>query len=136
MRKKRVVVPAMDETTNSVVLSELTTLADLEPGFFKGIHEPAAAKRRLVDPSEIELAVVPGVAFDRKGGRIGMGGGHFDRMIPKMKNATRVALAYSIQVHKTPLPLEAHDMRMHLILTESEVIETGLPVAHRGAGGA
>lgn len=135
VKKKRVVVPVM-EKGKGMLLSELTSLKDLTPGLYKEIHEPSPANHKIVDPAEIELTLVPGVVFDRKGGRIGMGGGHFDRYFPKAKNTLRVALAFNSQIHKQTLPLDAFDMRMHLIVTETGVIETGVPLPKTGQSGA
>lgn len=128
MRKKTVLVPVTDPDTKAVVLSPLKSLADLAPGHFKGIHEPSIEKREGVDPATVEVAFLPGSVFDRKGGRIGMGGGHFDRLLPKLTNATRIALAFSSQLYKNMLPLEAHDVRMHLIVTENKTLVTGVPL--------
>jgi 5-formyltetrahydrofolate cyclo-ligase len=121
-QKKRVVVPVIDPDRKHISLSELRAVGDLAAGKFHGIPEPAAAMRTAVQPSEIELALIPGTAFDRQGGRLGFGGGYFDRLLAEMSNARRLALAYSVQLHPWPLPLETHDVPMHLIVTEKEII--------------
>jgi 5-formyltetrahydrofolate cyclo-ligase len=132
---KRVVVPCVDPKGIETALSELRSRGDLAPGPLRGILEPAEAFRIPVDPSEIELALVPGVAFDRKGGRLGLGGGYYDRLMPKMKNAFRLGLAFSVQLHVGTLPLESHDVPIDVILTEKELIEISSVDARRSPRG-
>ncbi len=122
-QRKRVVVPVVDAKRKELDLSELTALGDLAPGAFHGILEPASFLRKSVIPMEIEWVLIPGVAFDRQGGRLGMGGGYFDKLLENMPEAHRIGLAYSSQISSKPLPLEAHDVRMHEIITEKEVIK-------------
>jgi len=122
-RRKRVVVPWINPETQEMAFSELSDLADLAPGFYQTILEPSREVRTAVDPTEIEVALVPGVAFDRLGGRLGMGGGYFDRLLPRMTHAVRLGLAFGAQISETPLPVENHDARMRAIVTESEIIE-------------
>jgi 5-formyltetrahydrofolate cyclo-ligase len=123
-RKKRIVVPIVDAERKEVSLSELRAVGDLAAGTIPGIYEPAIALRKAVVPFEVELVLVPGAAFDRKGGRIGMGGGYFDKLLANMPQAKRIGLAFSCQVRKQPFPLEKHDVPMHLVITEKEVIHS------------
>jgi 5-formyltetrahydrofolate cyclo-ligase len=122
-QKKRVIVPVVDPDEKEIHLSELQAFTDLSPSEFHGIYEPAALMRKRVYPPEIELVLIPGAAFDRHGGRIGLGGGYFDKLLEKMPNARRMGLGFSVQVSPKALPLDLHDVRMHLIVTEKEVIE-------------
>ena len=90
---------------------------DLAPGF-RGVREPPAAIRRPADPSRVDVALVPGVAFDRRGGRLGYGGGHFDRLLGRLgPGATVVGVAYVAQVLDA-VPVEPHDRRVDLVMTE------------------
>ena len=73
-------------------------------------------------PAQVELALIPGIAFDRQGGRLGLAGGYFDRLLSRMPKASRLALAFSAQVSETPFPLESHDARVHAIATEKEIL--------------
>lgn len=82
-----------------------------------GLREPAAFER-LVKIEELGLFFVPGVAFDKEGGRIGWGRGHYDATLAKAKpDARRVGLAFECQVVDR-VEREEHDARMHAIVTE------------------
>jgi 5-formyltetrahydrofolate cyclo-ligase len=91
-----------------------------------GILEPAPTWT-LVDPAEVDLVAVPGVAFDPAGNRLGYGGGYYDRTLPLMVHAVCVALAYRFQVVPS-LPADPHDMPLHGIATEEGLITCVRPV--------
>jgi 5-formyltetrahydrofolate cyclo-ligase len=120
--KKRIVVPLHDPDKTKTPLSELRRFVDLGPSH-RGVLQLQPEFNRPVEPSSIELALLPGIAFDRQGGRIGFGGGFFDRLLPSLTKAFCVGLAFECQVVHDPLPLESFDMRMHTIVTEKAVIE-------------
>ncbi len=82
-----------------------------------GIREPLGE----VYKGEIDVAVVPFLAVDQKGNRLGYGGGYYDRFLKKTK-AERVAYGYAFQVVKE-VPTEAWDEKIHLIVTDEEVIK-------------
>ena len=87
-----------------------------------GIREPARHAGDIVEPSCIDIMVVPGVAFDEFGGRLGYGGGFYDRLWPKVrKDAVLVGVALEEQV-VPELPMEAHDMRMDVLITPCRVL--------------
>ena len=87
-----------------------------------GAREPEGG--RLVDPAEIDVVATPGVAFDRAGGRVGYGGGFYDRFLPRT-TALRAAVAFGVQVVDRPLPGASFDLPVHLIVTEAETIRCG-----------
>lgn len=91
---------------------------DLEPGF-RSIPEPRVTCP-LVSPAEIDLVLLPGVAFDPSGGRLGYGGGYYDRFLLACP-APRVALAFSLQIVEA-VPREPHDLRADVVVTDTEVI--------------
>lgn len=81
-----------------------------------GMLEPGPDAPRI-DPEEVDLALVPGLAFDATGGRLGQGAGHYDRLLPRLRpDAPRVGTTHPALVVDA-LPLEPHDVRMtHLLL--------------------
>ncbi len=97
---------------------------DLVPGAYN-IPEPREEALRPYQPDEIDLLIVPGVAFDLKGNRLGYGGGYYDRFFELLKPGTPlVALVYDLQV-VPEVPVEKWDRRVDLIITEKRVINPG-----------
>ena len=70
----------------------------------------------------ISIAIVPGIAMDEKGGRIGSGEGYYDRLIPNLAITTRkVALAFEEQIIQQ-IPIESHDKHVDIIITDKRII--------------
>ena len=66
--------------------------------------------------------IIPGLAFDEKGGRVGTGEGYYDRFIPKLSNTTRkVALALDKQIIQQ-VPMDSHDKHVDIIVTDERII--------------
>lgn len=94
---------------------------DLIPGYCR-IPEPDPLRLPLVDPQGLEVIILPGSVFDRQGGRLGYGGGFYDRFIANQApQAIRIGLAFELQVTDS-LPLLAHDQRLHTLVTEERVL--------------
>ena len=72
--------------------------------------------RKFIDPAQIDCVIVPGAAFDINGGRLGLGGGYYDRFLPRAVNAKTIALAYDFQLVDA-LPTEIHDAKVDVIIT-------------------
>lgn len=90
----------------------------VSPGQF-GIREPALDPSRVIPPHTFDLIFVPGAAFTANGDRLGRGGGFYDRVLASPGfRAFKVGVCFSRQVLDT-LPLEAHDQRVHRVVTES-----------------
>ena len=107
-----------------LALFRLDRVDELAVGAY-GILEPRPELRWLpekrVEAHEPDLIVVPGVAFDRRGARLGHGFGYYDRLLEKARpDAWRVALAFECQLFDE-LPVEAHDAFMDRIITERAV---------------
>ena len=79
-----------------------------------GIFEPDGSAAE--QPECLEIVLVPGVAFDRNGGRIGFGGGYYDRFLPRT-GALRIAIAFEVQIVEDACVL-AHDRKMDMLITE------------------
>lgn len=95
---------------------------DLIQGAY-GIWEPNSERATEFSASQIDMVVIPGVAFDEKGNRLGYGGGFYDRFLPSLKcDALKVALAFELQIVPKVYPQE-HDCLMDVILTEKRKIE-------------
>ncbi|MDE6299665.1 MAG: 5-formyltetrahydrofolate cyclo-ligase [Muribaculaceae bacterium] len=89
----------------------------LELGSFH-IEEPTGTD--VVSPEEIELIVVPAVAYDRKGNRLGRGKGFYDRLLQTTK-ATKVGVGYEFQL-VDEVPVEPHDVGVDIIITQNATI--------------
>lgn len=96
-------------------------LKELSSGSYD-IPEPGEREEK-VTPGTFDLVVVPGVAFDESGGRLGYGKGYYD-MALKGLECPVVALAYEFQVVKEAIPVEDHDVPVEAIATERRVIKT------------
>jgi 5-formyltetrahydrofolate cyclo-ligase len=84
-----------------------------------GAREPEEG--RVLEPSEIDVVATPGVAFDRHGGRIGYGGGFYDRFLP-LTSALRAAVAFDVQLVEEAVPGASFDLPVHVIVTETGTI--------------
>lgn len=88
----------------------------------KGMPEPNPERCKPVPVDCIDIALVPGVAFDEKGGRLGAGDGSYDRLIPKLQSTTRkVSLAFECQLVQQ-IPMVSHDKQVDIIITEERII--------------
>ena len=86
------------------------------------VLQPDPEKCRAVPIDCIDIALIPGIAFDEKGGRIGSGDGYYDRLIPHLPITTRkVALALDDQIIPM-VPIESHDKYVDIIITDKRII--------------
>ena len=98
---------------------------DLAPGY-RGIPEPTTLCP-AVAIDEIEWLLVPGVAFDVHGRRLGYGGGYYDRLLPLLpRTAPRIAGAFEAQL-VDEVPAAPHDLSVDLIVTEARIVECAPP---------
>lgn len=112
---KRVYVPKVISKKFGMKAVEIKDLKDLKVGVC-GIYEPDSFDN-AVGENIIELVIVPGVAFDLSGGRVGYGGGFYDRFLKKLNpNATKIALAYDFQLINE-IVIEEHDIKVDRIIT-------------------
>ena len=113
--KKRVALPRFSIRNNVYEISEISSLNSLVAGKF-GISEPSKTSKNM-DMMQLDLVIICGLAFDRLGGRLGRGGGFFDRLLSET-NAKKCGVCFDQQVHAA-VPMEKHDIKMDMIATPS-----------------
>ncbi|HET6466147.1 MAG TPA: 5-formyltetrahydrofolate cyclo-ligase [Nitrospiria bacterium] len=120
---KHVTVPKMDPASRRLVLSELKDpVRELSPGPI-GIPEPVSGAFRPVGFERMDLFVVPGIAFDPRGNRLGQGAGYYDRLLtPVAERVPIIGLAFELQLVEA-LPTDDHDVRMNWVITEKRTMD-------------
>ena len=108
---KRVLLPAVVSDTE-MELRCYEGPADLEGGFFN-IMEPVG--KVFTDYDAIEVAVVPGMAFDSRGHRLGRGKGYYDRLLPRLKNTYKIGICFAFQF-LPGVPADEHDIMMDEVI--------------------
>lgn len=112
--KKRFFLPRVNGVNLEILPYEESRL---ELGSFH-IEEPTG--NDMVSPDEIELIVVPGVAYDRKGNRLGRGKGFYDRLLSESR-AAKIGVGYEFQLVDF-IPAEPHDIAMDMVITPGNII--------------
>jgi 5-formyltetrahydrofolate cyclo-ligase len=114
------VLPRVERAARRLALHEVRDLdADLGPGTW-GIPEPVPARCRPVEPGEIDFVLVPGVVFDPAGGRLGYGGGYYDRLLAAWPPPAPLLVAAAFELQVVPaVPALPSDRRVDLVITES-----------------
>lgn len=122
-----VVLPVVTSFANSAPAMEARTFTTPEALVENrwGLHEPVHGPR--VDPATIDVVIVPAFGADRRGHRIGHGGGFYDRFLPTL-NATTLALTFNACLVDT-VPTAPHDVPVHYVITETEIVG---PLARAG----
>ena len=87
-----------------------------------GIPEPSEEDRRLIDSRNVELAILPGRSFTPRGGRLGAGGGYFDRFLESHPRLETAALAFDEQISPS-LPAGPHDVLLDWVVTPTKVFK-------------
>lgn len=118
-RGKCVYVPVCVAKTEMVGV-RIRSLEDLARGTL-GIRIPKEPYA-IVEPKKLDCILVPGLAFDRRGGRMGMGAGYYDRYLQEIAVEKRIGIAWDNQLSEEMLPMAPHDEWMHTIVTPSESI--------------
>lgn len=116
---KTVCVPHMRETRGLMDAAIITNLNDLIVGQFN-LLTPNPATLKLLEPGELDLIIVPGVAFDQEGRRLGMGAGYYDRFLLKASKAELIGAAWVAQILET-IPTDEHDRPVNYLLTEDGI---------------
>lgn len=115
---KKIVVPVCNTDTFTITPSYVSGFCDMHKGAY-GIWEPDEIKEAQV--GDIDLIIVPGIAFDVKGNRCGFGKGYYDRLLGESR-AVKIGLCYDFQV-VDELETDEFDVAMDMIITERRVID-------------
>lgn len=123
---KRIVLPRVDRKIKGLTLYEVKKLSELSPGCME-IPEPNLPEERRMDINDVDLIIMPGVAFDPKGNRVGYGAGFYDKLLSGLtKQTPLIAITYEEQVLAS-VPSEPHDIKVHKIVTDKRLLECSVP---------
>lgn len=118
-RNKKVVVPKCKTDLHLILNIHIKSFDELSPAKFN-LMEPAYEREKEIMPEELNLVISPLLAFDRHGGRLGFGGGYYDRLLSKC-TCPKIGFGYSFQ-EIDDVPMESHDEKLDIIITENETI--------------
>jgi 5-formyltetrahydrofolate cyclo-ligase len=122
----QVVVPKVDKVLQHMEAYEISSFEELEPGAW-GIAEPRSTAPRLDSLESIDVMIIPGLAYDRHGGRLGYGSGFYDRFLERydvmgLPHPFKLGVCFETQLQDV-LPMEQHDLRVDRIITEEGVYD-------------
>ena len=118
---KEVYVPKTDKTKKEMVAIRINSLENMDVDNW-GILEPKSVDKNKIGKN-FDLILIPGLAFDRKGNRIGYGGGYYDKYLSQIKEENnKIVLAYDFQVVDS-IKNEAHDIKVNYIITNNKFIK-------------
>lgn len=119
---KKVVIPHCVKETMEIIPSELN---DIETEIAKGKNGYLQTKKECVKPvpvEDIDLIIVPGIAFDKRCYRLGFGAGYYDRFLRKLNfEKPTIGLCYDFQIIHS-IPTEPHDIPLDFIITEERIL--------------
>ncbi|MDA3915933.1 MAG: 5-formyltetrahydrofolate cyclo-ligase [Deltaproteobacteria bacterium] len=120
--EKQLVLPALTTTKNVISLYKITNYnKDLVTGV-NDILEPDIKKCKKIPLEDIDIAIIPGLAFDDKGGRVGFGNNYYRRLISKLPETCRkISLAYEEQV-VDQIQMESRKYTVDIIITDKRII--------------
>lgn len=115
LKNKKLYLPRVGPK-RSLALAQVRSLSeDLKRGAYN-IMEPKAFCRKR-PAARMDLIIVPGVAFDKRGGRLGRGGGYYDRLLRKAEKVVKIGLCFREQMMKK-VPMDARDVRVDRVITD------------------
>ncbi len=120
---KTVAVPKVIKATSGLEVYRITDTKELVSGAF-GIPEPLGRENDRLEPTLMDLIIVPGVAFDEQCNRLGFGKGYYDKLLSPLKadkKIVAIALAYEEQIVDF-IPSEPHDVKMDMIVTDKRIV--------------
>ena len=119
---KKIAIPVCKEEFTIVPSLIYDFEEDLEPGLWN-ILEPKKDKMRPVAPEDLDLVIVPGVAFDKGCNRLGYGAGYYDRFLPRLRQGVPfIAVCFELQMQENVCP-DCHDVPMYMVITEENVYQ-------------
>ena len=120
--KKTTVIPISHPQTHSITLSTLTNFTSLTLSSLS-IRELPTEKQCLFPASSLDLCIIPGIAFDTYGNRLGFGQGYYDRFLAQLpSHCCKMALAFTEQIYDGILPHDTYDIPMDYIITENGIL--------------
>ena len=118
-RGKTMLIPICGPQDGLMEMSCITSMEQLVYNRY-GIGELPAHLQHMIAPEQIDLCLIPGIAFDHAGNRLGFGAGYYDRYLLRLRpDVKRLALAYECQLHSQLLPIDQYDLPMDYIVTQS-----------------
>jgi 5-formyltetrahydrofolate cyclo-ligase len=122
----KVLIPKANRLQKSLHLHCIESYADVATGAW-GIREPRDTAVAWDQITSIDIMLVPGLAFDLQGGRLGYGGGYYDRFVRNCERTLQTKPVYAAVAFDTQLveqvPMEDHDLRINKIFTESGTVK-------------
>jgi 5-formyltetrahydrofolate cyclo-ligase len=119
---KIIVLPSFNVENKKMTLLKVGNIDDDLNIGPRGLLEPNQNLCKVVPIDVVDLSIIPGIAFDEKGARLGDGDGYYDRLIPQLSITTRkVALTTEGQIFQQ-IPMESHDKHVDIIITEKRTI--------------
>jgi len=126
---KKIVIPYCtkdSEGNNKLGLWHLENFAELVPGMWNILEPPQERWGELakeVAPSELNLVIAPGVAFDTQGGRLGNGAGYYDRLLSQVNSNTHLmAICFASQL-QARIEMQEYDIYMDSVVTENKIFQ-------------
>lgn len=116
---KRVCVPALGNQYGHMEAAAIKGFHDLVIGKM-GLRMPDLSQTTVIDPATIDFVLVPGVAFDPSGNRLGMGAGYYDRFLSRTVLAVTAGLAWEFQFLPC-LEVDDHDIPVHYVISEEKI---------------
>ena len=115
---KRITVPYIETGSKEILASELTVIESLEKGPF-GIYQPKAEHLKTISVKDVDLIVVPAIAYDENNMRLGRGGGYYDRFLSlaKKNECKTIGIAFNFQIFKV-VPTDSHDQSVNKVITD------------------
>ena len=117
---KSVFVPALTAKYGFMEAALITSFEDLVIGKL-GLRMPDLSRAQVADPATIDLVLVPGVAFDHAGNRLGMGAGYYDRFLSRASHAETAGVIWDFQL-MSAVVREDHDVPVQYVITEEQIL--------------